>query len=1005
MNQKNNRLIYNYSVAALIAAGLIGVSTNNVSADTVNNNQPQTTIQQNSTTNQNIEYTTEKNNLNSMGSTNNKVAVTDQTTKTPKVETSNVETSNVESNIEENQISNSQVKSSSNQVQDITDVKVDNPETGTISKNEDGSLTANSVDKGDSYAFSDETGNDFVYTADVHFNQKQGAASLVFRANKSTDPIDGYIANIEAATHIAKMWRMVNGTGYELLAPTSFKADENGNYTLKVIAYGKNIEYYINDILVGSAGDYVVQKDDRGQPAYKRQGYFGLLTWNGDVTYKNIRYQNLTDKFNPLLKDITVTSNSGNVEDKEQFFSDGTNYIQYVDNKTKTVDFKVVANNPNAKVVAYDLEGNEYTDLKNIPVSVGANYITIVSEIPASDGTTIKATYHVNVHRRQKADVYYKEKYRDQYHYSVKDGWGNDPNGLIYYNGLYHFFYQFYDDVAWGPMHWGHATSKDLIHWNEEPIAFYPDANGAAFSGSIVADTGNTSGLFSGKNGGLVAFITADGGGQRIKLAYSSDEGKTWTKLDDPVLDYSTDDPLKNGAFRDPKVFRWNNKWFMVVAGGPLRIYSSDNLRQWKVETVYSNIDTECPDLYPIQTDDGIKWVLSRGGRYYKVGDFKQVDGSWSFIPDKAYENKDGIMNFGKDSYAAMTYYIQDFGTETKPTLPELVEVNWMNNWDYCRDVATTVGQKFNGTYNLNLKLGLIKEENKYVLTQTPIDAYKNLRDTEHAMIFKDVDLSSNNNLLKDFKGDTYEIVAHFKPSETTTKVGFKVRVGDGQSTDIIYDLETDTLSIDRSKSGIQINNLFSLVNSQEVTTNEDGSIDLHLYIDKASVEVFSKGNTVAGTNQIFPDEDSLGASVLVEGGNVKADIAIYPLKSIWFEEENTTNGDDSADKSNTVGKETSKENTNSVDNSSQGEVNNNLTVTGKDNITNLSKDKNTTTLSTAKEKATESNKRANNLKEANTLPQMGETNSKAEVSTGIVALALSFFGLIFSSVRKRKQK
>lgn len=107
MNQKNNRLIYNYSVAALIAAGLIGVSTNNVSADTVNNNQPQTTIQQNSTTNQNIEYTTEKNNLNSMGSTNNKVAVTDQTTKTPKVETSNVETSNVESNIEENQISNS----------------------------------------------------------------------------------------------------------------------------------------------------------------------------------------------------------------------------------------------------------------------------------------------------------------------------------------------------------------------------------------------------------------------------------------------------------------------------------------------------------------------------------------------------------------------------------------------------------------------------------------------------------------------------------------------------------------------------------------------------------------------------------------------------------------------------------------------------------------------------------------------------------------------------------
>ena len=135
-----------------------------------------------------------------------------------------------------------------------------------------------------------------------------------------------------------------------------------------------------------------------------------------------------------------------------------------------------------------------------------------------------------------------------------------------------------------------------------------------------------------------------------------------------------TDDSLKNTAFRDPKVFRYENKWFMVIAGGPLRIYSSDDLVNWQVESVYGDLHTECPDLYPLVVKDEnnqdtgeVKWVLDRGGRKYKIGDFKQVNGKWSFVPDEQYastnadgmgnEDNDGIMNFGPDSYAAMTYY------------------------------------------------------------------------------------------------------------------------------------------------------------------------------------------------------------------------------------------------------------------------------------------------------------------------------------------------------------
>lgn len=138
---------------------------------------------------------------------------------------------------------------------------------------------------------------------------------------------------------------------------------------------------------------------------------------------------------------------------------------------------------------------------------------------------------------------------------------------MVYYDGVYHMFYQFYDDTKRGPMHWAHATSTDLIHWTDQPIAFYPDYNGTMFSGCIVADTTNTSGLFDNEKGGLVALITVDGEGQRIKLAYSKDAGKAWQKVDQIVADWANE-PLQNRDFRDPKVFRWEDKWLMVVAGG-----------------------------------------------------------------------------------------------------------------------------------------------------------------------------------------------------------------------------------------------------------------------------------------------------------------------------------------------------------------------------------------------------------------------------------------------------
>ena len=752
-------------------------------------------------------------------------------------------------------------------------------------------LYSDATGRGDCFAFSQVRGTDFVYSTDIDFDGTEGAAALVFRSNRDLDQKECYAFNIDVGSHRCKFWRWQKNDALQLIDEREVPAAPEEKYTLKVVAIDSWILCYVNDLLVASTGDYVLQPGNRGQNTVIKEGCFGILNWNSKVTFQNTYYKELGGELDPLLTDIRVTSEMGTMEGKTQFTPTEPITLQYVRNDAETVNIEAAPASAQAVVEIRDAEGTVYADGKNIPLREGSNYITVKSTVTADDGTTASVVYRVNVHRFKADEVYYNEAYRGQYHYSVKEGWGNDPNGLVYYKGTYHLFYQFYDDIKWGPMHWAHATSTDLIHWQEEPISLYPDANGAMFSGCIVVDEHNTSGFFDGiAGGGLVAIITADGNGQRIKLAYSTDEGRTWTKVDEIAADW-TDDPLRDPAFRDPKVFRWEGKWFMVIAGGPLRIYSSDDLRSWTCEAAYPDLHTECPDLYPIEAPDGqIKWVLSRGGRAYKIGDFKPVDGKWNFVPDTAYANCDGVMNFGRDFYAAMTYYVQDFGTAANPTLPELVEVNWMNTWDdYCNQVAETVGQDFNGTYNLNLKLGLAKDGDAYVLTQTPIGGYETLRQTEDKLEWTQVTVAENNTLLKDFVGDTYEIVARFYPEAGTRKVGFQVRTGEDEQTLIVYDLEAQRLSIDRSRSGVIISSKFAQVDSQYVTKNADGTVDLHIYVDKASVEVFAKDYTAAGAAQIFPSPVSVGAAVVVEGTAAKADITIYPLNSIWTDKAEVT--------------------------------------------------------------------------------------------------------------------
>ena len=217
------------------------------------------------------------------------------------------------------------------------------------------------------------------------------------------------------------------------------------------------------------------------------------------------------------------------------------------------------------------------------------------------------------------------EKYRPQIHFSPKEKWMNDPNGMVYHNGIYHLFYQYYPDSnVWGPMHWGHAVSTDMIRWKHQSIALYPDSLGYIFSGSAVVDVNNTSGFgVNGKPPFVAIFTHHDPKGeasgrndyQNQSIAYSVDDGKTWIK-------YKNNPVVRNPGikdFRDPKVmwFAKEKKWIMTLATlDRITFYSSNDLKNWSKESEFGkNAGAhggvwECPDLFPLNYNGKKVWVL-----------------------------------------------------------------------------------------------------------------------------------------------------------------------------------------------------------------------------------------------------------------------------------------------------------------------------------------------------------------------------------------------------------
>ncbi|RUT41448.1 glycoside hydrolase [Paenibacillus anaericanus] len=482
------------------------------------------------------------------------------------------------------------------------------------------------------------------------------------------------------------------------------------------------------------------------------------------------------------------------------------------------------------------------------------------------------------------------ERFRPGFHFSPPSHWLNDPNGLVFYEGSYHLFYQHHPyDNKWGPMHWGHAVSKDLVHWEHLPVALFPDEHGAIFSGCCVVDWKNSSGLFEGSHGLVALFTHANTHPetgqprQRQSLAYSSDKGQTWHKYEgNPVL---TEDELVD--FRDPKVF-WHpqsERWIMaLVAGDHVRFYRSENLREWSLTGEFGKGEGshdgvwECPDLFELPIDDTgrSKWVLiisigdnpdcQEGSRtQYFIGEF---DGN-NFINDN---KADHILwlDYGRDNYAGVTW----------SDIPEQdgrrVIIGWMSNWKYANETPTG---SWRGAMTLPRVLSLTDRGEGVTLTQMPVREMEQLR--KESMRWNDVTVTPETPFMHKVNEDLLEIEADID-IQSSEEIRLELK-SSGESEIVIgFDPERQWLFIDRSKSGVtDFHSSFAIKHGAGMAAL-NGKIKLNIWLDRNSVEVYADHGLVALTDQIFPDAPIENVEVSTQSGQVVLNsLQIHTLKSI----------------------------------------------------------------------------------------------------------------------------
>lgn len=486
------------------------------------------------------------------------------------------------------------------------------------------------------------------------------------------------------------------------------------------------------------------------------------------------------------------------------------------------------------------------------------------------------------------------EPHRPQFHFLPPAQWMNDPNGMVYYDGEYHLFYQYYPEATvWGPMHWGHAVSYDMIYWEHLPIALYPDTLGYIFSGSAVVDWQNTTGLKYTKESPLIALFTyhdiaAEKAGrldyQTQGIAYSTDRGRTWTK-------YAGNPVIKNPGikdFRDPKVMWYEpaQQWIMCLAAGDkILFYASPNLKDWTQtgefgETYGAHGGVwECPDLFelPVEGTDFSKWILlvsinpggPNGGSVtqYFIGNF---DGK-TFTSDNA-EDTVLWLDFGTDNYAGVTW------SDVPAQDGRRLFLGWMSNWNYAQVVPT---KTWRSAMTVPRSLHLRPTARGIRLISLPVQELEKLR--TQFISFTGVNVMNHFELL-DFQFNMYELFLEFDLNKTTAQdFGIELFNTKNEKVKIGYDVNTAQFYIDRTTAGkTDFSDNFAVRQVAPRLTNHV-TLKMHLLVDVASVELFADDGATVMTGIFFPNEDFSKAALFSNSGvAILQSGKAWGLKSIW---------------------------------------------------------------------------------------------------------------------------
>ena len=473
-------------------------------------------------------------------------------------------------------------------------------------------------------------------------------------------------------------------------------------------------------------------------------------------------------------------------------------------------------------------------------------------------------------------------KYRPVYHHTPLYGWMNDPNGMFYKDGVWHLYYQKNPyGSKWQNMTWGHSTSKDLINWQAQPDAIKPDGLGSIFSGSAVIDHNNTAGY--GKDA-VIALFTSAGKSQMQSLAYSNDDGMTFEVYPgNPIITLDTE-------ARDPNMF-WNDKtkeWNLVLAHALEKenlFFTSPDLKHWTLSGHFGKGlgaqegVWECPDLFELQVPGSKekKWVLicniNPGGPFggsaiqYFIGDF---DGK-TFVSDT---NPDGTvptkwLDYGKDNYALVSWSNAPSNRRTA--------IGWMSNWQYAADVPTT---QFRSANTLPRDLKLFKDpQGELYVASIPSPELAKLRGKITDKV-TDKNIGSGAESFNLPSDGLCEIDLTFE-AKNADVVSFTLHNKDNEKVVMRYDAKNRTMSFDRRQSGIvDFSQKFPAI-TVSPTFETSGKVNLRLFIDRSSIELFGNNGEFVMTNLVFPESPYTNLSVESKNGDARLiDLKVYAIKS-----------------------------------------------------------------------------------------------------------------------------